>query len=125
VTGKSSWLTLVDNGKEEQPRTLWAKGNKSSHFLLGALYLHLPESEGVQGSQHYKHSSRAREEHSCLNTARFEDSMNRTLLITSGNEWTNPAVPTPRASWGVTPGLRNLPSQQCSLPGQQRGVLGK
>lgn len=98
ATGKSSWLTLVGKGKEDQPGAL-----AGGHFLWGSLCLHLLESEGHQGSWHHGYSSRTKVEHSCLNTARLEDSMNKMLLITSGKEWTNPAVCRPRAGWGATP----------------------
>lgn len=92
IIGKRSWLTLVDKGKEEQSGAL-----ASGHFLWGAPCLHPLESEGVQGSWHHWHSSRTRAEHSYSDTDRFEDSMNKMLLITSCEAWTKHAVPRPRA----------------------------
>ena len=115
VTGKCSWLTFAGKGKGEQPGAL-ARG----HFLWGPLCPHLLESEGVQGSRHHRHSSRARAEHFRLNTTRFEDSMNKMLLITSGKKRTNTTVPSPRAGWGGHPRAEESP-QPAMWPSRRAG----
>lgn len=81
--------------------------------------------KGSKRSCHHGHNSSAKVQHSCLNITRFEDSVNKMLLIASSKERTNPAVPRSRAGWGVTLQLRSHLSQQCHLPGEQGGVLKK
>lgn len=107
VTGKSSQLTPA--GKEKQPRTL-ARG----HFLWGAPCLSLWEIEGVQGSCHHGYSNCVRAQHSCLGLRIVWLKWCYSHLVRNGQT----CCVQGQAGGGH-------PSQQCSLPGEQGGALGK